>query len=111
MAATEVALYLVIGSILLSFIRLAKGPRLPDRVIALDMMTVSIVAFCALYSIISGQSVFLDVAIVLALIGFLTTLALARFGERRTARRNRDHPSDATEQIEEVAEQPMEEDE
>lgn len=86
----EIALILVIVSVLLGLIRLARGPSLADRVLALDMMTVSIVAFCALYSIQSGSTVFLDVAIVLALIGFLTTVALARFAERSLLRRLND---------------------
>lgn len=67
--------------------RLARGPSLPDRVVALDMMTVAIVAFCALAAVRSGDAAFLDVALVLALVGFLATVALARFAERQEARR------------------------
>ncbi len=67
--------------------RLARGPSLPDRVVALDMMTLAIVAFCGLAAIRSGDAAFLDVALVLALVGFLATVALARFAERQIARR------------------------
>lgn len=66
--------------------RLAKGPSLPDRVVALDMMTVAIVSFCGLAAIVSGDAAFLDVALVLALVGFLATVALARFAERQRER-------------------------
>ena len=59
---------------------------MPDRVVALDMMTILIVAFCALYSILTGVEAFLDVALVLALIGFLATVAFARYAERRVER-------------------------
>ena len=76
--------YLTVG---LALIRLAKGPTLPDRVVALDMMTVAIVAFCGLAAIRSGDPAFLDVALVLALVGFLATVALARFAERQVIRR------------------------
>ena len=79
---TEAAFTLVMASLVLGFIRLAKGPSFSDRVVALDMMTVSIVAFCALFAIRSGATAFLDVAVVLALIGFLATVALARFAEQ-----------------------------
>ena len=79
----EIGFFLVMGSILLGFVRLARGPSLADRVVALDMMTVSIVAFCALFAIRAGTPVFLDVAIALAIIGFLSTVALARYAERR----------------------------
>lgn len=84
--SVEIGFFLVMGSILLGFVRLAKGPSLADRVVALDMMTVSIVAFCALFAIRTNVTAFLDVAIVLALIGFLATLALARYAERRMYR-------------------------
>ena len=86
-AALEAGSAGVVVSVILAFIRLARGPSLPDRVVALDMMTVSIVAFCGLEAIRYGTPAFLDVALVLALVGFLATAALARFAERNTARR------------------------
>ncbi len=73
----------VLLAIALGFVRLAKGPSLADRVVALDMMAVLIVAFSALYAIIVDDPTFLDVVLVLALIGFLATVALARYAERR----------------------------
>ncbi len=73
---------LVMLSLVLAFMRLAKGPHFSDRVVALDMMSVSIVAFCALYAVKTDVDSFLDIAIVVALIGFLATVALARFAER-----------------------------
>lgn len=81
--AIDVAFALIMIAILLGFVRLMLGPSLADRVVALDMMTVSIVAFCALFAIRTDDPVFLDIALVLALIGFLATVALARFAERR----------------------------
>ncbi|MBF9045955.1 pH regulation protein F [Rhodobacterales bacterium LSUCC0031] len=79
----NIAFVLVMLGVVLAFVRLIIGPSLPDRVVALDMMTVLIVSFCGLYAIVSGDSAFVDVAIVLALVGFLATVALARFVERR----------------------------
>lgn len=70
----------------LALLRLAIGPTLADRVVALDMMTVAIVSFCGLAAIRSGDRAFLDVALVLALVGFLATVALARFAERQVMR-------------------------
>ena len=69
-----------------AFLRLVIGPTLPDRVVALDMMTVAIVAFCGLAAVRSGDAAFLDVALALALVGFLATVALARFAERHQLR-------------------------
>ena len=84
--AVQVAFVMVMGGVVLAFLRLIKGPSLPDRVVALDTMTVLIVAFCGLFALQSGVSAFLDVAVVLALIGFLATVALARFVERKVRR-------------------------
>ncbi|MGB7949430.1 MAG: cation:proton antiporter [Candidatus Binatia bacterium] len=67
----------------LAFIRLVRGPSLPDRVVALDLITIQIAAFLAVDTIATGQTVFLDAAIVLALIAFLGTVAFARYLERR----------------------------
>ena len=82
----NVGYFLIMASLVLGFVRLAIGPTFSDRVVALDMMSVSIVAFCALYAVKTGVSSFLDIAIVVALIGFLATVALARFAERAILR-------------------------
>ncbi len=81
--AVDLSFAIVMVSIAMGFYRIAKGPSFGDRVVALDMMTISIMGFCGLFAIFARDTAFLDVAIVLALIGFLTTLALARFAERR----------------------------
>ncbi|MEL6585432.1 MAG: cation:proton antiporter [Pseudomonadota bacterium] len=83
--AVQAGFFMVMAGVVLSFLRLVKGPSLPDRVVALDTMTVLIVAFCGLFALDTGVTAFLDVAVVLALIGFLATVALARFIERRAA--------------------------
>ena len=82
----EAGFVLLVVSVFLALVRLAKGPSLPDRVVALDMMTLAIVAFCGLVAIRFDARAFLDVAVVLALVGFLATVALARFAERRVAK-------------------------
>jgi len=93
--ALNISFVLVMLGVAFAFLRLVLGPSLPDRVVALDMMTVLIVAFCGLYAMLSGDTAFVDVAIVLALVGFLATVALARYVERRNVRTARPE-SDAT---------------
>ncbi|WP_226779615.1 monovalent cation/H+ antiporter complex subunit F [Oceaniglobus trochenteri] len=88
--SVDIAFVLLMVAMVLAFVRLAKGPTLADRVVALDMMTVLIVAFCGVFAIASRDRTFLDVALVVALIGFLATVALARFAERRQKRREGD---------------------
>lgn len=84
--AVEIGFALIMLSVLLAFLRLAKGPSLPDRVVALDLMTILAVAFSALFAIAADEPAFLDVAIALALVAFLATIAFARFAERRRVR-------------------------
>ena len=84
--AVDAGFVLLVAAMALAFLRLARGPSLPDRVVALDLITILAVAFSALFAIASGEAAFLDVAIALALVAFLATVAFARFAERRQAR-------------------------
>lgn len=70
-------------AIVLAFIRLLRGPGLPDRVVALDLITTIGIGIIAAYGIGAEQPVFLDVAIVVALISFVGTIAFAAYVERR----------------------------
>jgi multicomponent Na+:H+ antiporter subunit F len=70
-------------ALVLAFVRLARGPSLPDRVVALDLISVITVGTIAAYAIDVDQRVFLDAAIVVALIAFLGTVAFAQYVERR----------------------------
>lgn len=91
--AIDVSFILVMLGIVGAFVRLVKGPSLPDRIVALDMMTVLIVSFCGLYAVQSGVTAFVDVAIVVAIIGFLATVALARFVDRSQRRTDTPPPN------------------
>ncbi|MBL9060362.1 MAG: cation:proton antiporter [Mangrovicoccus sp.] len=99
----QIGFLLILVALLLGFVRLALGPSFSDRVVALDMMSTSIVAFCALDALQTDTPAYLDVAIVLALINFLSTLALARFAERGLDRRT-DQPLAPAETIDEMVE-------
>lgn len=81
--ALQASIGLVVLAIAIGFIRIVRGPTLADRVVALDMMTTTIAAFCGLVSMLAAVSAFVDVAIVVALVGFLATVALARYAERK----------------------------
>lgn len=80
--AGTIALILLSSALFLAFYRLVRGPSLPDRVIALDTIGTISVGFIAVYSIMTNRPVFLDIAIVLALIAFLGTVAFARYLEK-----------------------------
>ena len=68
---------------LLAFLRLLRGPTLPDRVVALDLMATIGIGFIAAYAVITNQRVFLDVATVVALLAFLGTVAFAFYIRRK----------------------------
>ncbi len=70
-------------AMLISVIRLVRGPSLPDRVVALDLVGVLVVGMIILYDVATQLAVFLDAAIVLALVGFAGTVAFAKYLERR----------------------------
>ena len=59
--------------------RVIMGPTTPDRVVALDVIATNVVAIALLYSMFVGSGFFVDVAVVLAIIGFISTIAVARF--------------------------------
>lgn len=66
----------------LTFVRLVKGPTLSDRVIAIDLIGVLMVCLLVLMAGSTRQAAFLDVAMVVALISFVGTVAYARYIER-----------------------------
>ena len=76
-ASVGLALVLLSLAIVAAFARLARGPSLADRVIALDVIAATIVAAAVLYAIRTGLAVFVDVALAIALVTFLGTVALA----------------------------------
>ncbi len=77
------ALGIISLGLILTFIRLVRGPSLPDRVVALDLAVALAIGIIACYAILFNQPAFLDVAIIIALISFLGTIAFAYYIERR----------------------------
>jgi multicomponent Na+:H+ antiporter subunit F len=77
--ASEVALALLFVALVLALLRLLRGPTLADRIMALDLMTTLGLSFVAVFALRSGFMLYLDIAIALALAGFLATVAFARY--------------------------------
>ncbi|MCG6910000.1 MAG: cation:proton antiporter [Deltaproteobacteria bacterium] len=84
------ALVMLLIGMLLVLWRLARGPTAADRVIALDLLSMLVVAFLVAVSIHSQETSYLDVAIAYACIAFLGTVALARY-ITRTSRSRSEH--------------------
>jgi multicomponent Na+:H+ antiporter subunit F len=81
-AAATVVMAMLSLALVLAFLRLARGPSLPDRVVALDLIATITVGFIAAWGVLTAESVFLDVAMVIALVGFLGSVAYARYIQR-----------------------------
>jgi multicomponent Na+:H+ antiporter subunit F len=69
-------------AIVITVYRIVVGPSLPDRIIALDMIGVQIVAAVAIVSVIRNTTVFLEVILIIAILAFISTIAFSKSIER-----------------------------
>lgn len=87
MTLQEYIHYIIIPILSLSgilvFIRFLIGPSLSDRVVALDLLITIGIGIIAVYSIVNKRETFLDIAMILALIAFLSTVAFSYYLEKR----------------------------
>ncbi|MCH2394434.1 MULTISPECIES: K+/H+ antiporter subunit F [Oceanibaculum] len=66
-------------ALLMNLWRLATGPTTPDRILALDTMTINAIALIVLYSLMSDTSILFEAAILFAMVGFISTVAYCKF--------------------------------
>jgi multisubunit Na+/H+ antiporter MnhF subunit len=80
-------LLIILGiSLLLSFIRLYRGPNPPNRTVAFDTIATHAVALLALFAMRNDAPVLIDAAVITAILGFVGTTILARYMERAELR-------------------------
>ena len=79
MTAIHIALGILILALILTAIRVIIGPTLADRVLALDQLVAIAIGFIAVIAVKTGFELYIDIALALGLVGFLTTAALARY--------------------------------
>lgn len=77
--AVYIAFGLVSAALLLSFWRLLLGPSKTDRILALDTLYVNTVALLVLLGIHLGSNLYFEAALLIAMIGFVGTVALSKF--------------------------------
>jgi multicomponent Na+:H+ antiporter subunit F len=80
--AAEVALAVMAAALLVALVRLLRGPSLADRVVALDLLGTVAIGMIAAVAVVAEAAEFLDVALVVALVMFLGTVAFARYLEQ-----------------------------
>ena len=87
MTAESLALQLIVPAlglaIILAAVRLGLGPSLADRIVAVDLLTTIGIGVTAITAVATNEPVILDVAVVLALISFLSTIAFAYYLQTR----------------------------
>lgn len=83
--ATTIAFVAFVIAGAISVLRVLIGPSLPDRILGLDMLSAVAIGFIAVFAIRSRQALYVDIAIALALVAFLATVAFARYVLRRAA--------------------------
>ena len=77
--AVDGALLLAAAVTLLAGYRVIRGPTVPDRVVALDTIATNVVAIAVLYALSTGEGLFVTVSLVLAIIGFISTISVAQY--------------------------------
>ena len=79
----QFAIYVSLAILTVAFFvtiwRVWFGPTLPDRILALDMLVGIAIGFIAVIGVKTGYNLYLDIALALGLVGFLATVAFARF--------------------------------
>lgn len=86
--AVSIAGGLIVLSLLLSLIRLLRGPTLADAVIALDLITTLAVGAMGITALATGHMLYIDIALVVGLVAFLATVALGTLVEYEGRRKD-----------------------
>lgn len=77
--AVEIAMVLVSIALALNFYRMAIGPRMMDRVVALDTMYINAIALIVLFGIQIHSTIYFEAALLIAMMGFVGTVALSKY--------------------------------
>ncbi|WNK21329.1 K+/H+ antiporter subunit F [Halomonas piscis] len=77
--ALPIALMLVVLALMMNLYRLTRGPRLPDRVLALDTMYVNSIALVAMFGLWLDSKTYFEAALLIAMLGFVSTVAICKY--------------------------------
>ena len=78
----KISILMVIAAALLNFYRLVKGPDAPDRVLALDTLSITAIAMIILLGITLNTRMYIESALLIAVMGFVSTVAMAKYIKR-----------------------------
>lgn len=74
-----IALILIMVGVLLSTYRLIKGPTQADRILALDTLSINAIALLIVFGMWLGSTINFEAALLIAVLGFITTVALSKY--------------------------------
>lgn len=94
--AIFIGLVILCLSFIVTVFRVVRGPTLPDRILGLDMLVSVAIGFTAVIGIKTGYALYVDIAIALGLVGFLATVAFARFVMTQGMEPGLDQPPDSS---------------
>lgn len=83
LAAISLVMTLLGLALLLNLYRLLRGPSVPDRILALDTLYINTVAVLILFGMRLGTTIYFEAALVIAMLGFVGTVALSKYQMRR----------------------------
>lgn len=78
-AVIIISMALLLAALLIGFIRLARGPGVAERVVAFDLIALTIVGFILLYTVDDKDAIYIDIPIVIALVAFIGTVAISSY--------------------------------
>ena len=81
--AIVASLFVVSLAMLLSLYRLLRGPTVPDRILALDTLSVTAIAELMLLGMHLRSSIYFEAALIIAMLGFVSTVVLSKYVIRR----------------------------
>ncbi len=84
--AVYISFALLLAGLLLTFLRLLKGPSIADRVVAIDLFTMFVMGIIIMYSFVTALPIYLNAAFIMALVAFIGTVAFAQYLEKRASK-------------------------
>ncbi|MFW6246017.1 MAG: monovalent cation/H+ antiporter complex subunit F [Tangfeifania sp.] len=73
----------LLAALILAFVRLLKGPAINDRIAAMDVIAVVVMAFVLVYSVLIQKAIYLDLPVIISLISFIGTVAISTYLKHR----------------------------
>ncbi|SHF60286.1 multicomponent Na+:H+ antiporter subunit F [Mariniphaga anaerophila] len=74
-----IAFSLLLAALILAFTRLLKGPSINDRIAAMDVISIVVMGFILVYSVLINNAMYFDIPIVISLISFIGTVAVSTY--------------------------------